>query len=239
MEDKCPKCSETLITRTINKKIGLGSIDYPIALVCPKCNWNKDLTGAGDIEPAPVFQDADEVKKEEKKLDIKPGTRPSAPALPSSKPAPTSPIGINSLVSIVLAILVIGTVAWVFNTGPPEEQVINPPAAAPAPIIAQTPVLTPTPAAVPEVTASGKRISLKLETQRGITPQTITIKPGDEVVWTNEGTYAVTLVSSDGLFEDRFLNNAKRTSYIFKKPGTFTFYLKEDNSPKGIIIVQP
>ena len=71
MEDKCPKCGETLITRTIKKKIGLGSIDYPIAQTCPKCNWNKDLTGAGDIDAKPVMQDAGEAKKEEKKAQNK------------------------------------------------------------------------------------------------------------------------------------------------------------------------
>lgn len=221
MEDKCPKCNETLIIRTISKKIGLDSIDYPVARTCPKCNLNKDLTGAGDIESKPVYQNADEAK------------------------SPNSPTSVNSLISIVLAIFVTGAIAWVFFMSPPEEeQAVNPPPAAPAPIINQTPALTltpaltPTPAVFPEVTASGKRISLRIETQRGIIPNTTTIKPGDEIVWTNEGIYTVTLVSSDSLFEDKLLNNAKRTGYIFKKPGTFTFYLKENKNMTGTIIVE-
>jgi plastocyanin len=238
MDDKCPKCGETLITTTIKKKIGLGSIDYPIAQKCPKCNWNKDLTGAGDIAPSPVMQDSSEAKKEEKKAEIKSEIKPSAST--SSKPEPTSPTGINTLIPIILAILVVGAIAWVFFMNPAQkEQVDSPLKPTPTPVINQTPAQTPKSTPAPEVIASGKQISVKLENNRGLTPKTTTIKPGDEIVWTNEGTYAVTLVSSDGLFEDKLLNNAKRTNYIFKKPGTFSFYLKDDKSMTGIVIVEP
>jgi plastocyanin len=237
MEDKCPKCGETLITRTIKKKLGLGSIDYPIAQSCPKCNWNKDLTGAGDIIAQPVMQDAGEAKKEEKKAEIRSPVKPLAPPGPSSKPA-GSPTSINSLIMIILAILVVGAIAWVFFMNPAKENQAGTTPVVTA-IITSTPLLAPAPTIVPEVTASGKQISVKLETNRGITPKTVTIKAGDEVVWTNDGTYAVTLVSSDGLFEDKFLNNAKRTSYIFKAPGTFSFYLKEDKNLAGTIKVEP
>ena len=65
------------------------------------------------------------------------------------------------------------------------------------PIITRTPVLTPATTIVPEVAASGKQISVKLETKRGITPKTVTVKAGDEVLWTNDGTYSVTLVSTE------------------------------------------
>jgi plastocyanin len=236
MEDKCPNCGETLITRTIKKKIGLGSIDYPIAQTCPKCKWNKDLTGAGDIVPKPVFQDENETKKAEVKPEIKTTASPNPP----SKTGPVSPTGISMFIPIVLAILVVGTIGWVFFMNPAEQkQVDNSPKPTPVPVITQTPVLTPKSTPVPEVTVSGKQISVKLETKKGITPKTVTIKPGDEVVWTNEGTYAVTLVSSDGLFEDKFLNNAKRTTYIFMKPGTYSFYLKEDKNLAGTVVVEP
>ena len=234
MEDKCPKCGETLITRTIKKKIGLGSIEYPVAQTCPKCNWNKDLTGAGDVVAKPVMQDAGEAKKEEKKVQITSQVKPLDLA-GTSKPA--SPSSFNSLIMIVLAILVVGAIAWVFFVDTAEEKQVDP-VATPTPIITSTPALTPAATVVPEVTASGKQISVKLETNRGINPKSVTIKTGDEVVWTNDGTYAVTLVSSDGLFEDKFLNNAKRTGYIFKTSGNFSFYLKNDKNLAGTIIVE-
>jgi len=234
MEDKCPNCGETLITRTIKKKIGSGSIDYPIAQTCPKCKWSKDLTGAGDIVPKPVFQDAGETKKAEVKPEIKTSSSPP------SKTGPASSTGINTFIPIVLAILVVGAIGWVFFMNPAEQnQADKSPKPTPVPVITQTPVLTPTITIVPDVTASGKQFPVNLETKRGITPITVTIKPGDEVVWTNQGTYAVTLVSSDGLFEDKFLNNAKRTSYLFKKIGTFSFYLKGDKNLTGTIKVEP
>ncbi len=235
MEDKCPKCGETLITRTIKKKIGLGSIEYPVAQTCPKCNWNKDLTGAGDVVAKPVMQDAGEAKKEEKKAQITPQVKP-LDLTGISKPA-ASPSSINSLIMIVLAILVVGAIAWVFFVDTAEEKQ-GTPVATPTPIIT-TSVPTPAATVVPEVTASGKQISVKLETNRGINPKSVTIKAGDEVLWTNDGTYAVTLVSSDGLFEDKFLNNAKRINYTFKTSGNFSFYLKDDKNLAGTIIVEP
>jgi plastocyanin len=151
-----------------------------------------------------------------------------------------SPGGFNTLIPVILAILVLGAIAYVFfiNTGE-KEQVITPPTPVPTTVITQTPVRASTSTPAPEVTASGKQLSVKLETQRGFTPKTVTIKPGDNIVWTNEGTYAVTLVSSEGLFEDKFLNNAKRTNYTFLKTGTFSLYLKHDNSLTGTIIVEP
>jgi len=239
MEDKCPKCGETLLTKTIQKKIGSGSIDYPIAATCPKCKWSKDLTGAGDIVAKPVMADAGALKKEEVISFIQPSAKQPVPAVAPSKPAP-SPGGINTLIPIILAILVVGAIAWVFFMDPAqEEQVITPPTPVPTTAITQTPVKTSTNTPVPEVTASGKDITVKLETKRGIIPKTVTIKPGDNIVWTNDGVYAVTLVSSEGLFEEKFLNNAKRTNYTFLRTGTFSFYLKDDKSLTGTIVVEP
>jgi plastocyanin len=237
MEEKCPNCGETLITRTIKKKIGSGSIDYPIAQTCPKCKWSKDLTGAGDIVPTPVFQDENETKKPVVKPEVKQEIK--TPVSPPSKTGPASPKGISTFIPIILAILVVGAIGWVFFMNPAEQnQADKSPEPTPETGVTQMPAVTTISTPVPEVTVSGNKTSVKLETKRGINPKTVTIKPGDEVVWTNDGTYAVTLVSSDGLFEDKFLNNAKRTNYIFMKSGTFSFYLKHDTNLAGTIVVE-
>ncbi|MFA4956406.1 MAG: hypothetical protein WC556_05465 [Candidatus Methanoperedens sp.] len=239
MEDKCPKCGETLLTKTIQKKIGSGSIDYPIAATCPKCKWSKDLTGAGDIAAKPVMAEAGKPRKEEVKTEIKTDIKTKVQTVTPSKPAPSSG-GINSLIPVILAILVLGAIAWVFFINPAQnEPVVTTPTPVPTPIVPQTPVLTPTSIPTPEVTASGKQLSVKLELKRGFTPKTVPIKPGDEIVWTNDGTYLITLVSSEGLFVDQPLNNAKRMNYTFKKTGTFSFYLKEEKSLTGTIVVEP
>ncbi len=236
MEDKCPKCGETLLTRTIEKKIGLGSIDYPIAQTCPKCNWNKDLTGAGDIISKPVMQDASEAQKEEKKAGIKSEIKPSIPTLPSSK----SPTSINSLIPIVLAILVVAAIAWVFLMNPAQyKQAGNVPVATPPAIINQTPVETPTTTIIPEVTASGKKVSIRLESDRGFTPKNTTIKQGDEVIWVNDGTYNLILVSSENIFPEKLMKMGQREMFVFMKSGTYNFFFKGKENLKGTIIVQP
>ncbi|MCZ7402548.1 MAG: cupredoxin domain-containing protein [Candidatus Methanoperedens sp.] len=251
MEDKCPKCGETLLTKTIQKKIGSGSIDYPIAQTCPKCKWSKDLTGAGDIAAKPVMADAGTARKEEAKKEIKTENttdnktdlKTKVQTVAPAKPVPPSG-GINTLIPIVLAILVLGAIAWVFFINPAQkEQVVPTPTPTPrpvsTPVVTQTPVRTIASTPAPVVTASGNHSSVKLDTQRGFTPKTVTIKPGDSIVWTNEGTYTVTLVSSEGLFEDKLLNNAKRMDYTFLKTGTFNFYLKDEKSLTGTIVVEP
>jgi plastocyanin len=232
MEDKCPECGETLLTKTIRKKLGSGSIDYPIAATCPKCKWSKDLTGAGDIAAKPVMSDAGTPMEEEVRSTKHPISNATPPKLLQS------PVGINTLIPFILAILVLGAIAYVFfiNTGENEQGII-PPTSVPTPAITQTPVRTPAP--TPEVTASGKQLHVKLDTDKGFTPRTNTIKLGDKIVWTNEGTYAVTLVSSEDLFGDKFLNNAKRTDYTFLKTGQFNFYLKDEKNMTGTIVVEP
>jgi plastocyanin/DNA-directed RNA polymerase subunit M/transcription elongation factor TFIIS len=235
MEEKCPKCGETLLTKTIQKKIGSGSIDYPIAAICQKCKWSKDLTGAGDIVAKPVMADAGAPRKEEV-ISEKQHIPTSAPSKPVQSPA-----GINTLIPIILAILVLGAIAYVFfiNTGEKEITPTSISTPVPTPVITQTPVQTTVSTPITEVTASGNKSFVKLETKRGFNPKIRTIKPGDEIIWTNDGTYSVTLISSDGLFEEKPLNIAKQTNYIFTKTGTFSFYLKNDNSLTGTIIVVP
>jgi plastocyanin len=236
MEDKCPKCGEKLLTKTIQKILGSGSIDYPIAQTCPKCKWSKDLTGAGDIIAKPVLADAGAPGNEEAKTEIKKQVPTAVPPKPVQSPGGTS-----RLIPIILAILVVGAIAWVFFINPAQkEKVVATPTPVPTPVFTQTPVRTPASTPTPEVTPSGNQSTIKLETNRGFTPKTVMIKPGDTVLWTNEGTYAVTLVSSERLFEDKFLNNAKRANYTFLKTGTFSFSLKSnDTSLTGTIIVAP
>src|SRR4030067_3340059 len=105
MADKCPNCGETLITRTIQKKLGLGSIDFPVAQICQKCNWSRDLTGAGDIVAKPPSPE-EIVAKREKKPEEK--TRPFTGA--SKQRGPDT----NKIITIALALLVIAGIIWAF-----------------------------------------------------------------------------------------------------------------------------
>jgi plastocyanin len=224
MQDKCPKCGEPLITKSIKKELGTGSIDYPVAQICSKCGWSRDLTGAGEIVSKPL------VAKEE----LKPQSVPKAPKIP--KPAPTSkPLDFNKIITIVLALLVIGGLIWAFYpTAPKQVEKATP---TPTPTITQTAVQTPVGTPVAEVTPTGKSIPVFLDSRRGFTRnKEVTIKAGDEVVWRNTGTTAVTLV---GNTINKTLAYDKEYRHIFNETGTYKFYLKENNSLTGTITVKP
>lgn len=108
-----------------------------------------------------------------------------------------------------------------------------------------TPTPTPTPTSTPAVTATaapsatstpvtvtptGKSILIKLDSQRGFTPGTQTIQPGDEIVFTNYDTVTVTLISGDGLFVAQTLPYYAGYRYVFNTLGTYSFYLKENRN---------
>jgi len=115
--------------------------------------------------------------------------------------------------------------------------------ATPTPTPSQTPTVTATPqittTPLPDVTPTGKMILIKLDSDRGFIPTAQTIQPGDEIVWSNYYTETVTLVSDDGLFNAQSLAYYKEYRYIFKKPGTYSFYLEKNKNLKGTITVSP
>jgi plastocyanin len=100
--------------------------------------------------------------------------------------------------------------------------------------------LTVTP--VSQVTYTGKDITVKLDRDRGFyapDQSDLKIKAGDGVIWVNDGTYPLTLISKDGLFDDKRLDNDKRTTYIFKNTGTFTFDILGVKKFSGTVTVEP
>ncbi len=230
MQDKCPKCGEQLITQTIKKELGHGSIDYPVSQTCPKCNWSRDLTGAGDIVSKPFIPD--KMKKEEVK--IQPAPPKAAPAKAPSKPVPSPDI--NKTITIALAILVLGGIVWAFFPSSVPEQVESPKPTATATVTQTT--VQPTRTPVAEVTPTGNKIRIKLDSRRGFSPDTKTIKLGDEIIWENSEAETVTLVSNNELFAEQILPYGKRANHTFKKTGTYSFNLKDKNL-KGTITVEP
>ncbi len=277
MADKCPKCGETLITRTIQKKMGLGSIDFPVAEICPKCNWNRDLTGAGDIAvkpPAPQESGeinenksgiAGKVQEKQEQVQEKPGTPPKhMPEKPKKIPEKSRPVpeklkpsiektrqreappvkrapDMNKIITIALALLVIAGIIWAFLPKSSEKPVDTKPA--------QTPAVTATGSAAVtsqlEATPTGIKKIVKIDRDRGyIDPgqKNLNIRLGDAIVWKNDGSYSLTLVSNEGLFEDKLLDNEKETiPYVFKKRGVYNFNIivKGVKKYNGTVVVEP
>lgn len=239
MVDKCPKCGETLVTRTIQKNIGHGIIDFPVADICPKCNWSRDLTGAGDIIAKPLTPEAGaklEKKSEvvrqapEKPKQIQENSRhdpdKTRPALEKTRQRPSASKqrvpDMNRVITLALAFLVIVGIVWAFiPKGPGESGDIQPTT---TPEVTTSVTVTANPA--PQVTHTGKNITVKIDRDRGflaLAQSNLKIKAGDGVVWINDGSYSLTLISKDGLFEDKLLDNDKRTTHIFKNTGSFSF----------------
>lgn len=121
------------------------------------------------------------------------------------------------------------------------EKVTTPvPTPAPAVTAAATPLETP----LPVVTPTGNKTLVKLDSRRGFVPATQTINTGDELIWENSDVETVTLVSkdrllisNDGLYDNQTLPYGRRTSYVFQKPGNYTFYLEKTNL-NGTVIVE-
>ncbi|MFH0904152.1 MAG: hypothetical protein V1854_03065 [Methanobacteriota archaeon] len=236
MADKCPNCGETLITRTIQKKLGLGSIDFPVAQICQKCNWSRDLTGAGDIVVKPPSPEEALAKREKKPEVVR-----QAPEKPKYVPEKKAP-DMNKIITIALALLVIAGIVWAFlPKGTEQPGAIQPPPTS-TPIVTETAKATPI--STPEVTPTGVKIKVRIDRYKYINPgqKDLKIKPGDEVVWINDDSYSLTLVSKEGLFEDKLLDNGKQTTpYLFKNTGTYTFDIVVLGVKKfsGTVVVEP
>ncbi|VVB85379.1 Uncharacterised protein [uncultured archaeon] len=244
MEERCPKCGELLVTKTIKKELGLGSIDYPVARVCPKCNWNIDLTGAKDIKPpvTPVIEDV-------KKVEVKPPeiTKPQVvPASPKAQPAAGTG-GFNKVLTIGLAILGIGGLIWAFFLYPAAPKQLTPTSTSsptPTPAITATtatPVVTGTQVQeiTPTGTPTGNNTRITLDRYRIFKGASLIIRAGDEVIWYNEGSDPVTVASDDiPGFTEKVLDNGKQTlPYMFKESGTYTYYVKNNKNVNGTIKV--
>jgi len=249
MVDKCPKCGEALITRTIQKKMGTGSIDFPVAQICQKCNWSKDLTGAGDIVAKSPATEETGVKSEKRPEVVrqapeKPKQAPEKPrqviektSLRPSASKQRAP-DMNKIITIALAFLVIVGIVWAFMPKGNEPTGDIQPTSTPE--VTASATVTPT----PDVTPTGNKIKVKINRDRGYVLKeqaNLKIKPGEEVIWLNEGSYPLTLISNDGLFEDKLLDYDKLTTHIFTKPGTYSFDIKVMGVKKfnGTVTVEP
>ena len=69
-------------------------------------------------------------------------------------------------------------------------------------------------------------------------PQTLTIKVGDTVTWTNQDSIRHDIKSNDGDFYSIPLNQGESYSFTFSQPGTFEYRCGLHPTMKGTIIVE-
>lgn len=232
MEELCPDCGKTLTTRIIAKKMSQGVIEYPIAQICTKCGWNRDLTGAGNIISEPVIKTESETKpgnplKLTAQTDIHKESEPSST--------------MNKAIVLALIVLVIGGLAFAFLSQVSEKYLFvqnSTPEINQKSINASINATAETPVPEETVVPTGKKWPVLLDYSRGfIRNSDLTIKLGDEVVWDNINTVPVTLVSKDDLFEKIILDYGKHASFMIKKPGMYVFYIEKNRNLTGAITV--
>ena len=69
-------------------------------------------------------------------------------------------------------------------------------------------------------------------------PDSLTIKAGETVTWTNKDSMAHTVTEDKGVFDSGSINNGATYSFTFKTAGTFTYHCAIHPSMTGKIIVQ-
>jgi plastocyanin len=69
-------------------------------------------------------------------------------------------------------------------------------------------------------------------------PQTITVKAGTEVTWTNSDDATHTATADDGSFDTGDLDQGRSKSVTFEKAGSFTYYCRFHPFMKATVEVQ-
>ncbi len=69
-------------------------------------------------------------------------------------------------------------------------------------------------------------------------PQTITVRVGTTVTWTNKDDIPHTVVSTDGVFKSKVRDTDETFSYTFDKAGTYPYFCSVHPKMTGKVIVQ-
>lgn len=102
------------------------------------------------------------------------------------------------------------------------------------PTLAPTEVASATSAPIP----SGNVFEVEIS-GNAFEENTITIKIGDSVTWTNHDSATHTVVADDGSFKSSSLKNDASFNQTFDKAGTFTYHCGFHSSMTGTVIVEP
>lgn len=103
-----------------------------------------------------------------------------------------------------------------------------------APTATPTPTPMPTPTAT-EASASGNSVTIA---NFAFSPQSLTVKVGTKVTWTNNDVATHTVTATNKAFDSGPLSNGKTFSFTFTKAGTYTYGCSIHPRMQATIIVQ-
>ena len=69
-------------------------------------------------------------------------------------------------------------------------------------------------------------------------PAALTVPVGTTVTWTNRDDIPHTAVSTDGVFKSKAMDTDDKFSFVFTKPGTYSYFCSIHPKMTGQIIVQ-
>ena len=104
---------------------------------------------------------------------------------------------------------------------------------------ANTPAVTPpaqTTATVPS-TAQPRNVAVTISNY-SFSPNTITIKKGDSVTWTNDDPMPHTISADDNSFKSDYLSTGQSFNYTFNQAGTFGYHCSVHPSMKATVVVE-
>jgi plastocyanin len=135
-------------------------------------------------------------------------------------------IGIAILATVFCALTATSGVEEVFAFGAPVKTAAGESIAEPAGQAA-------TQAAAP----AGNVVEVKID-NFSFSPQTITVKPGTTVIWTNRDDIPHTVVSDDKVFKSKVLDTDEKFTYTFDKAGNFPYFCSVHPKMTAKVIVQ-
>jgi plastocyanin len=101
---------------------------------------------------------------------------------------------------------------------------------------AAAPAATPTTA--PQSTPAGNEVKIDIQNFK-FSPDTVTIKVGQTVTWTNQDSATHSVVALDGSWKSASLDNGGKFSRTFDTAGTYDYRCGFHASMTGKIIVEP
>ncbi|MDH7796719.1 MULTISPECIES: cupredoxin family copper-binding protein [unclassified Beijerinckia] len=87
-----------------------------------------------------------------------------------------------------------------------------------------------------QVRAEGATVKIE---NFSFTPETLNIKPGTVVTWSNDDDIPHSIVTTNGKLHSRALDTADTFSFTFAEPGTYDYFCGLHPHMKGRIIVAP
>jgi plastocyanin len=69
-------------------------------------------------------------------------------------------------------------------------------------------------------------------------PETVTVKPGDTIVWVNKDFFPHTATAQDKSFDSRDMATGAKWQYVAKKRGTFSYVCTLHPTMKGTLAVK-